>query len=180
MSTDKLFLITAPAGNTGAPTVKILREAGHRVRAFVHRIDHRSEALAALGAEVVEGDLLDFRAVSSAMTGISAAYFCYPIAPVTCYPPPRSSPRPPARPVSTRWSTCPRYRLDGRRKAMLHCSIGSPSAAGPLGIPHDSPASDLLRRMAEMAMERNDTEGVLRLPSATDATPPSPDTTRPG
>jgi NAD(P)H dehydrogenase (quinone) len=86
MSTDQLFLITAPAGNTGAPTVKILREAGHRVRAFVHRIDHRSEALAALGAEVVEGDLLDFRAVSSAMAGVDAAYFCYPIAPGTLLP----------------------------------------------------------------------------------------------
>ncbi|WAJ45600.1 NAD(P)H-binding protein [Mycobacterium sp. Aquia_216] len=86
MSTEKLFLITAPAGNTGAPTVEILRQAGHRVRAFVHRIDHRSDALAALGAEVVEGDLLDFRSVSSAMTGVDAAYFCYPIAPGALLP----------------------------------------------------------------------------------------------
>src|SRR6201995_3603063 len=86
MSSEKLFLITAPAGNTGAPTVEILRQAGHRVRALVHRIDHRSEALAALGAEVVEGDLLDFRSVSSAMTGVDAAYFCYPIAPGNLLP----------------------------------------------------------------------------------------------
>ncbi|CQD03851.1 NmrA family protein [Mycobacterium lentiflavum] len=86
MSTEKLFLITGPTGNTGAPTVEILRAAGHRVRAFVHRIDHRSDALSALGAEVVEGDLLDFRAVSSAMTGVDAAYFCYPIAPGTLLP----------------------------------------------------------------------------------------------
>ncbi|ORW32115.1 NmrA family transcriptional regulator [Mycobacterium paraense] len=81
MSSDRLFLITGATGNTGAPTVRLLREAGHRVRAFVHRADRRSEALAALGAEIVEGDLLDFRAVSSAMSGVSAAYFCYPIAP---------------------------------------------------------------------------------------------------
>jgi NAD(P)H dehydrogenase (quinone) len=86
MSSEKLFLITAPVGNTGAPTVEILRQAGHRVRAFVHRIDHRSDALAALGAEVVEGDLLDFRSVSSAMTGVDAAYFCYPIAPGNLLP----------------------------------------------------------------------------------------------
>lgn len=86
MSTEKLFLITAPAGNTGAPTVEFLREAGHRVRAFVHRIDDRSEALAAIGAEIVEGDLLDFRAVSSALAGVDAAYFCYPIAPGTILP----------------------------------------------------------------------------------------------
>ena len=81
MSSDQLFLITAAAGNTGAPTVEMLLDAGHRVRAFVHRSDRRSEALAGLGAEIVEGDLLDFHAVSSAMSGVSAAYFCYPIAP---------------------------------------------------------------------------------------------------
>jgi NAD(P)H dehydrogenase (quinone) len=81
MSSDQLFLITGATGNTGAPAAKILLEAGHRVRAFVHRSDQRSQALAAAGAEVVEGDLLDFHAVSSAMSGVSAAYFCYPIAP---------------------------------------------------------------------------------------------------
>jgi len=81
MSADQLFLITGATGNTGAPAAKILLEAGHRVRAFVHRADQRSEALAVVGAEIIEGDLLDFHAVSSAMSGVSAAYFCYPIAP---------------------------------------------------------------------------------------------------
>ena len=38
---DDLFLITGATGNTGAPTVKLLRQAGHRVRAFVHDIDGR-------------------------------------------------------------------------------------------------------------------------------------------
>ncbi|WP_068176802.1 NAD(P)H-binding protein [Mycobacterium sp. UM_CSW] len=86
MPSDPLFLVTAATGNTGAPTVKILLDAGHRVRAFVHRVDHRSDALAALGAEIVAGDLLDFRSVSSAMAGVDAAYFCYPIAPGTLLP----------------------------------------------------------------------------------------------
>lgn len=86
MSSDQLFLITGATGNTGAPTVKILLDAGHRVRAFVHHVDQRSEALAAIGAEVVEGDQLDFHAVSSAMSGVSAAYFCYPIAPGSLLP----------------------------------------------------------------------------------------------
>jgi NAD(P)H dehydrogenase (quinone) len=86
MSTDPLFLITGATGNTGTPTVKFLLDAGHRVRAFVHRVDDRSDALAAIGAEIVEGDLLDFRAVSAAMAGVSAAYFCYPIAPGTLLP----------------------------------------------------------------------------------------------
>lgn len=81
MSSDQLFLITAAAGNTGAPTVKFLLDAGHRVRAFVHCVDQRSETLADMGADVVEGDLHDFHAVASAMSGVSAAYFCYPIAP---------------------------------------------------------------------------------------------------
>jgi NAD(P)H dehydrogenase (quinone) len=53
---------------------------GHRVRAFAHREDDRSRRLAAEGAEVVVGDLVDFHEVSSALRGVSGAYFCYPIA----------------------------------------------------------------------------------------------------
>jgi NAD(P)H dehydrogenase (quinone) len=79
MASDRLFLITGATGNTAAPTVELLLEAGHRVRAFVHTVDERSDALAALGADVVAGDLLDFHAISSAMAGVDAAYFCYPI-----------------------------------------------------------------------------------------------------
>jgi NAD(P)H dehydrogenase (quinone) len=86
MASEPLFLITGAAGNTGAPTAKFLLEAGRRVRALVHRVDHRSEALAALGAEVVEGDLLDLHSVSSAMSGVTAAYFCYPISPGNLLP----------------------------------------------------------------------------------------------
>jgi NAD(P)H dehydrogenase (quinone) len=86
MTTDQLFLITGATGNTGAPTVKILTEAGHRVRAFVHNTDDRSKALSDLGAELVAGDLLDLHAVSSALSGVTAAYFCYPIAPGTLLP----------------------------------------------------------------------------------------------
>jgi uncharacterized protein YbjT (DUF2867 family) len=81
--TDKteLLLITGATGKTGAPTVGLLRHRGFRVRALVHTLDERATRLHELGAEVVEGDLLDFDAVSSALVGISAAYFCYPIDP---------------------------------------------------------------------------------------------------
>src|SRR3984893_10879091 len=81
--TDKtdLFLITGATGNTGAPTVGLLRERGFRVRAFVHTLDDRATRLQEQGAEVIHGDLLDFDAVSSAMVGVTAAYFCYPIDP---------------------------------------------------------------------------------------------------
>ena len=53
------FLITGATGNTGKTTVQLLLERGHRVRAFVHREDDRSRQLAATGAEIVVGDLLD-------------------------------------------------------------------------------------------------------------------------
>jgi NAD(P)H dehydrogenase (quinone) len=77
---DRLFLITSATGNTGKPAVRLLLERGHRVRAFVHREDDRSRQLAAQGAEIVVGDLIDFHDVSSALRGVSGAYFCYPIA----------------------------------------------------------------------------------------------------
>ncbi|KJK57806.1 NAD(P)H-binding protein [Saccharothrix sp. ST-888] len=78
---DRLFLITGATGNTGKTTVQLLLERGHRVRALVHREDDRSRQLAATGAEIVVGDLLNLYDVSSAMRGVSGAYFCYPIAP---------------------------------------------------------------------------------------------------
>ncbi|GAS91424.1 NmrA family NAD(P)-binding protein [Mycolicibacterium brisbanense] len=78
---DKLFLITGATGNTGAHTVRLLRERGQHVRALVHSVDQRADRLRELGAEVVQGDLLDFPSVSAATAGVSAAYFNYPVAP---------------------------------------------------------------------------------------------------
>jgi NAD(P)H dehydrogenase (quinone) len=80
-SDDRLFLIAGATGRTGTTSVRLLLERGHRVRALVHRPDDRSEALAAVGAEIVAGDLLNLHDVSSAMRGVSGAYFAYPIAP---------------------------------------------------------------------------------------------------
>jgi NAD(P)H dehydrogenase (quinone) len=80
-SVQRLFLVTGATGNTGDTTVRLLLERGHRVRTLVHRTDQRSDRLAAAGADVVVGDLLDFYAVSAAMPGVTGAYFCYPIAP---------------------------------------------------------------------------------------------------
>ena len=79
-STD-LFLITGAAGNTGAHTVRLLRERGLRVRALVHSLDDRAARLSEQGAEVVQGDLLDFHSISAATAGVTAAYFNYPISP---------------------------------------------------------------------------------------------------
>jgi uncharacterized protein YbjT (DUF2867 family) len=79
--TNELFLITGATGNTGAHTVRLLRERGLPVRALVHTLDERADRLRGLGAEVVQGDLLDFPAVSAATEGVSAAYLNYPVAP---------------------------------------------------------------------------------------------------
>lgn len=76
---DRLFLITGATGKTGSVTADLLLRRGHRVRAMVRRDDDRSRALAAAGAEVVHGDLLDLDSVTAALDGVSGAYFVYPI-----------------------------------------------------------------------------------------------------
>jgi NAD(P)H dehydrogenase (quinone) len=78
---DDLFLITGATGRTGAHTARLLLERGLPVRAFVHALDDRAARLAEQGAEVVQGDLLDFPSVSAATVGVTAAYFNYPIRP---------------------------------------------------------------------------------------------------
>jgi len=72
-------LVTGATGNTGGYAVKYLLEKQVPVRALVRKIDERSDALAAMGVEIVVGDLLDLESVSSAMQGISSAFFVYPI-----------------------------------------------------------------------------------------------------
>ncbi len=78
------ILITGAAGgtqgSTGRRIATLLLEEGIPVRAFVHKLDARSEALQALGAEVVQGDLLDPDSVRTSFKGIKRAYFTYPVA----------------------------------------------------------------------------------------------------
>jgi uncharacterized protein YbjT (DUF2867 family) len=76
-------LVTGAAGgtqgSTGRRIAALLLEKGVPVRAFVHRLDIRSNALRQLGAEVVEGDLLDRDSVRASLRGIKRAYFTYPV-----------------------------------------------------------------------------------------------------
>jgi uncharacterized protein YbjT (DUF2867 family) len=76
-------LVTGAAGgsqgSTGFHVTRLLRDKGRPVRAFVHRLDERSDRLRALGAEIVEGDLRDFRSVAAAVNGVRRAYFAYPV-----------------------------------------------------------------------------------------------------
>ncbi|TDW69760.1 NmrA family NAD(P)-binding protein [Kribbella pratensis] len=81
MPKDELFLITGATGKTGGGAARLLLEQGRRVRALVHRHDDRSDALQHAGAEIAVADLLDFDGIKTAVRGVSAAYFCYPIMP---------------------------------------------------------------------------------------------------
>lgn len=49
------------------------------MRALVHRIDDRSEALRELGIEVVAGDFTDYGKLLAALDDVQAAYFSYPV-----------------------------------------------------------------------------------------------------
>jgi NAD(P)H-binding len=77
------ILVTGAAGgsqgSTGRRITSLLLEKGIPVRAFVHKLDARSDALRELGAEVVQGDLLDRDSVRASLTGIKRAYFTYSV-----------------------------------------------------------------------------------------------------
>ena len=79
----KPVLVTSAAGGsqgkTGRHVTEMLLSRGIPVRAFVHRIDERSDRLKALGAEIVVGDFLDVRSVQQAVKAVSSVYFAYPV-----------------------------------------------------------------------------------------------------
>lgn len=78
------ILVTGAAGgtqgSTGRQVASLLLEQGIAVRALVHKLDSRSDELRKLGAEVVEGDLLNPASVQAVMRNVKRAYFTYPVA----------------------------------------------------------------------------------------------------
>jgi NAD(P)H dehydrogenase (quinone) len=76
---EPIYLVAGATGPTGSFATRELPKSGARVRALVHKLDERAESLRRIGAEVFVGDLLDYGAVRSALQGITAAYFVYPI-----------------------------------------------------------------------------------------------------
>ena len=68
------ILVTGAAGgaqgSTGRKITSLLLEQGIPVRALVHKLDSRSDELRQLGAEVVEGDLLNSASVQAAMRNV--------------------------------------------------------------------------------------------------------------
>lgn len=78
------ILITGAAGglqgSTGRLVAELLLKQGISVRAFVHKLDARSDELYHQGAEIVEGDLLNPASVQAAIKDVKRAYFTYPVA----------------------------------------------------------------------------------------------------
>jgi uncharacterized protein YbjT (DUF2867 family) len=78
------ILVTGAAdgqqGSTGRVIATLLIEQGFPVRAFVHKLDRRSDDLRQKGAEIIEGDLLNPASVEGAMKDVKRAYFTYPVA----------------------------------------------------------------------------------------------------
>jgi uncharacterized protein YbjT (DUF2867 family) len=76
--TNTTYLITGAGGGAGGVSrlvVEQLLSRGEAVRAMVHRDDSRADALRALGAEVIVGDLTSSVDVGAAMYGISRMFF---------------------------------------------------------------------------------------------------------
>ena len=77
------ILVTGAAGgqqgSTGRLITTQLLKQGISVRAFVHKLDARSDELQKQGAEIFEGDLLNPASVQAALKGVNRAYFSYPV-----------------------------------------------------------------------------------------------------
>src|SRR5258707_12603596 len=84
MAEPGLVLVTGAGGGVGGvgrQVVESLRERGQGVRAMVHHDDDRAEALRALGAEVVVGDLTRPTDVATALNGVRRMFFSMSVAP---------------------------------------------------------------------------------------------------
>jgi len=81
MTSRAKILVTSAAGKTGLPTALQLLEKGFPVRAFVRRLDHRSQTLERAGAEIFVGNQYSLTDMRTAMKGVQRAYQCAPTAP---------------------------------------------------------------------------------------------------
>lgn len=75
------ILVTAATGRTASAAVHDLLARGFPVRAMVRRNDARAERLRKVGAEVVIGDIFDYRDLERALVDVQRAYHCPPYAP---------------------------------------------------------------------------------------------------
>jgi uncharacterized protein YbjT (DUF2867 family) len=78
------YLVTGAGGGIGSVSrsvVELLIRDGATVRAMVHREDDRADAVRALGAHVVVGDLTEPQDVVSAMRGVKRMFFNMSVSP---------------------------------------------------------------------------------------------------
>jgi len=84
MAEPGLILVTGAGGGIGGVAgrvVSLLRQRGQAVRAMVHHDDDRADALRALGADVVVGDLTRPADVATALDSVQRMFFSMSLAP---------------------------------------------------------------------------------------------------
>src|SRR6201998_3227518 len=84
MTNAPTYLITGAGGGVASISPQVgarLLSRGEPVRAMVHHDAARSDALRALGAEVVAGDLTNPVDVFAAMSGVSRMFFNMSVSP---------------------------------------------------------------------------------------------------
>jgi uncharacterized protein YbjT (DUF2867 family) len=84
MAEPGLILVTGAGGgvgNVGGKVVALLRGRGRSIRVMVHHEDDRADALRALGADVVVGDLTRPTDVASALDSVQRMFFSMSLAP---------------------------------------------------------------------------------------------------
>jgi uncharacterized protein YbjT (DUF2867 family) len=84
MSKSATYLITGAGGGVAGISPQVvarLRDRGETVRAMVHRDDSRADALRALGADVIAGDLINPVDVAAALDGATRMFFNMSVSP---------------------------------------------------------------------------------------------------
>src|SRR5271156_5221020 len=84
MTKSPTYLVTGAGGGIAGISPQVvtrLLNGGETVRAMVHHDDSRAEALRALGAEVITGDLTNPVDVEAAMSGTTRMFFNMSVSP---------------------------------------------------------------------------------------------------
>jgi uncharacterized protein YbjT (DUF2867 family) len=84
MTESPTYLITGAGGGTAGISPQVvaqLRDRGQAVRAMVHHDDARADALRALGADVIAGDLTNPVDVAAGMNGVTRMFFNMSVSP---------------------------------------------------------------------------------------------------
>ena len=84
MAEPGLILVTGAGGGVGGvggKVVALLRQRGRAIRAMAHHDDDRADALRALGADIVVGDLTRPADVATALDSVQRMFFSMSLAP---------------------------------------------------------------------------------------------------